>query len=140
MKSKISTLIHRLFQMEEMNGGRRWTVARIGWLSVYLHHFTEDDWVGAMHDHPYRLISIGLLGQYREETPSGAHIYRAPWVRSQPASHTHRIVTVDGDSCWTMVIALRPVRNWGFWTSAGWTPWDKYMNSDSRETIADDAP
>jgi len=129
MKSRISNFIDRLFRMEGINGGYRWRLARIGWLGVYLHHFVCNDWLGDMHDHPYRLVSIGLLGKYREETPSGARIYRSPWLRSFPASHIHRIM-VDGGSCWTIMITLKPVRTWGFWTSAGWTPCDKYVNAD----------
>jgi len=113
--------------MEGFNGGHRWTLARIGWLSVYLHHFVADDWLGDMHDHPGRIISIGLCGKYREETPGGARIYRAPWVRCFPASYIHRLVMVDGGSCWTIAITLKPVRTWGFWTSAGWMPFDEYL-------------
>ena len=128
MKSKTSKFIDRLFQMEEMNGGYRWTLARIGWFGVYLHHFVCDDWLGDMHDHPYRIVSIGLSGKYREETPGGTRIHQAPWVRSFPASHIHRLTMVDGGSCWTLMIALKPVRIWGFWTSAGWTPWHEYAN------------
>jgi hypothetical protein len=63
--------------MEEINGGFRWRLARIGWFGVYLHHFVEDDWLRDTHDHPYRIVSIGLSGNYREETPSGAHTHRA---------------------------------------------------------------
>src|SRR5437762_13954767 len=99
MKSKTSKFIDRLFQMEEMNGGYRWTLARIGWFGVYLHHFVCDDWLGDMHDHPYRIVSIGLSGKYREETPGGTRIHQAPWVRSFPASHIHRLTMVDGGSC-----------------------------------------
>ena len=135
MKPKISNLIDHLFRMERINGGYRWRLTRIGWLGIYLHHF-DDDWVGAMHDHPYRIVSIGLLGKYKEETPSGARIHRAPWVRSFPALHIHRIVMVDGGSCWTIMIALKPVRTWGFYTSAGWMPWHKYANTDMSKTIA----
>jgi len=127
MKSKISNFIDRLFRMEGINGGCRWTLVRIGWLYVRLHHFTYDDWLGDMHDHAERFISIGLLGKYREETPNGARVYRAPWVRTFPACHRHRLVMVSGGTCWTLAITLKPVRAWGFWTSAGWTPSDEYL-------------
>src|SRR5205823_3561539 len=91
MKSKISGFIDRFFRKEGFNGGYRWTLARVGWLCVYLHHFVDDDWLGDMHDHPGRIISIGLFGKYREETPGGAHIYRAPWERCFPAAHIHHL-------------------------------------------------
>jgi len=129
MKSKISGFIDRFFRKEGFNGGYRWTLARVGWLCVYLHHFVDDDWLGDMHDHPGRIISIGLFGKYREETPGGARIYRAPWVRCFPAAHIHRLVMVGGNSCWTIAITLKPVRTWGFWTRAGWKPWDEYLKT-----------
>ena len=139
MKFSISNFIDRLFRMEEMNGGYRWELARVGGLRIDLHHFVTDDWLGDMHDHPARGISIGLFGKYREETPGGARIYRAPWVRCLPASHIHRLVMVDGGSCWTIMITLKPVRSWGFWTPAGWTPWHKYVNTDATKKIARDS-
>jgi hypothetical protein len=129
MKSKISNFIHHFFQREGINGGYRWRLLSIGWLGVYLQHFVYNDWLGDMHDHPYRVVSMGLLGKYREETPSGARIYRAPWLRTFPASHIHRIM-VDGGSCWTIMITLKPVRTWGFWSTAGWAPWHKYANEE----------
>ena len=130
MKFNISNFIDRLFRMEEINGGYRWKLTRVGWLRVDLHHFVTDDWLGDMHDHVARCISIGLFGKYREETPGGARIYRAPWVRSFPASHIHRITMVDHGSCWTILILLKPVRTWGFWTSAGWKPWHEYRKEE----------
>jgi hypothetical protein len=139
MKFNISNFIDRLFRMEGMNGGYRLTLARVGWFRVYLHHFVTDDWLGDMHDHPARGISIGLFGEYREETPGGARIYRAPWVRSFPASHIHRIRMEDRGSCWTIMISLKPVRTWGFWTSAGWKPWHEYGKARGLKEIGHDS-
>src|SRR5580698_4386516 len=94
----------------------RWTMlSRKGKFSVYLHHFVGDDWSLDLHDHPKRFISIGLWGWYLEETLNtdpvyegtktcigypctchGADLarpatkskeYRAPWIRTFPASH-----------------------------------------------------
>jgi len=132
----IQKLINRVFKMEEINGAERcptylyrWTIGRIGWLSIYLHHFVGDDWSLDYHDHPKRFISIGLWGGYREVTPDGSKIYRAPWIRSFPPSHAHRILT-DGGTAWTLVITLKSVRAWGFLTEAGWIPWRTYVNGD----------
>jgi hypothetical protein len=62
--------LDRVFgKAEEINGGERcptylfrWTICRIGWLKVYLHHFVADDWSFDLHDHPKRFVSIGLRG------------------------------------------------------------------------------
>jgi hypothetical protein len=104
-----------------------------------------------MHDHPKRFISIGLRGSYIEQTPSSdelrAHyrdltltnetLYRAPWVRTFPASHIHRIrLLVNRKPCWTLVIVLRSVREWGFWHDGVFIPWRDYVKG-SASAIAD---
>lgn len=128
--------IDKIFQLEEINGGERcptymfrWTLLKIGKLaSVYLHHFVNDDWSRDLHDHPKRFISIGLAGQYTEETPKGERIYRAPWIRTFPANHIHRI-RLHAGPCWTLVIVLWPVREWGFWVHGKWMHWKQYVGS-----------
>lgn len=130
--------LNRLFRREEINGGKRcptymfrWTLLKCGSAGLYLHRFVADDWSRDLHDHPKRFISIGLRGQYCEETPHGARVYRAPWIRSFPATHVHRISLVGGEECWTLVIVLRAVRPWGFWHGGKWIPWREYVNSDT---------
>lgn len=146
--------LDRLFKLEEINGRERcptylyrWTLLRAFGCGVYLHHFVGDDWSLDLHDHPKRFISVGLRGQYRETTPfmatdgvrcpSGLHansrIYRAPWIRTFPAEHIHRISMVDGGQCWTLVIVLRAVRQWGFWHAGKFVPWRKYVDSETAE-------
>jgi hypothetical protein len=134
----VANWLNRLFRMEEINGAERcptylfrWTLVRFRSFAVYLHHFVGDDWARDLHDHPKRFISIGLRGRYKEETPSGERIFRAPWIRSFPATHVHRILMVDGSTCWTLVIVLNAVRTWGFWTDNGWVPWRRYVSDDS---------
>lgn len=144
--------LNRFFGREEMDGdGRcptylvRWTLLKLwGGRGLYLHHFIGDDWSRDLHDHPKRFISIGLWGRYREETPSagvvggradfpGNHtrVYSAPWLRTFPAKHIHRISLVDGRPCWTLVLVLRTSRSWGFWHRGEWIPWRQYVNSET---------
>lgn len=134
----------RRFRLEEISGTERcptylyrWTLLKAKTWGVYLHHFVGDDWSLDLHDHPKRFISLGLQGKYRETTPKlGAgvdqqtsRIWRAPWVRSFPATHIHRLAMVDGGECWTLVIVLKSVREWGFWSSGHFIPWRKYVDS-----------
>lgn len=138
----------------------RWTLLKGGKaFSVYLHHFVGDDWSRDLHDHPKRFISIGLWGRYREESaplghtfrqsivqpwgdtcgeclrPHRAHlayrIYRAPWIRSFPATHIHRLSLIGRQPCWTLVVVLRASRPWGFWHNGWFIPWRKYIDSDA---------
>ena len=129
--------IDRLFRMEEINGHEmcptylfRWTLLRLFGCAAYLHHFVGEDWSRDLHDHPKRFVSVGLCGGYVEETPQGEGEWRAPWVRSFPAAHSHRLRLAPGvKSCWTLVVVLRTQRPWGFWHAGRWVPWRKYVGS-----------
>lgn len=147
--------IDRLFSLEEINGGERcptylyrWTLWRAKRFSVYLHHFVGDDWSLDLHDHPKRFISIGLWGRYVEQSMQPLRFwrtqyydgliqqlrevertYRAPWVRTFPATHIHRLQLIDGKPCWTLVIVLKPVRPWGFWHDGKFIGWREYVGS-----------
>lgn len=149
-------LLDRIFHMEEINGAERcptylyrWTLLKFRGRGVYLHHFVGDDWSLDLHDHPKRFISIGLRGCYRETTPipqvgpddegglrmQRDHIFQAPWFRSFPAEHIHRISMVDGGECWTLVIVLKAVRPWGFWHLGEFIPWRKYVGSETADKM-----
>jgi hypothetical protein len=119
---------------EEINGHERcstylfrWTLFVAEAFKVYLHKFVGNDWSQDLHDHPKRFISIGLWGSYLEHTPDGAKRYSAPWVRSFPATHRHRLTTPWGH-CWTLVIVLKTVRMWGFWHEGRFIPWRDYVD------------
>lgn len=129
-------IIDKLFRLEEINGHNicptylyRWTLMRWGKLcAVYVHHFVGDDWALDLHDHPKRFISVGLRGGYVEQTRAGERTYRAPWVRSFPAEHTHRLRMLrPGAECWTLVIVLRARRDWGFWKDGRFVSWRDYV-------------
>jgi hypothetical protein len=144
--------LDRLFgTAEEINGRHRcptylyrWTLfAWRGHFSIYLHHFVGDDWSRDLHDHPKRFISIGLWGWYLEDTPDPrfgekqgggwrttmTKMYSAPWIRSFPATHIHRL-RVPSKNCWTLVIVLKPVRDWGFWHDGKFMQWRSYVDGD----------
>ncbi len=150
------SILNRLFgPPEEINGRHRcptylyrWFLLRTRWFKVYLHHFVADDWSLDLHDHPKRFISIGLRGSYVEVTPDSkivglgetCKIFRAPWIRTFPAEHVHRLKMVrSGGSngsletihdCWTLVIVLRGTREWGFWHGPNFIHWRKYVDGD----------
>lgn len=121
-----------LLAQEEINGERcptymfRWRLLRFRGRTIYLHHFIGNDWTKDLHDHPKRFITIGLKGSYTEETPEGERQYIAPWLRTFPATHRHRLRATN---CWTVAITLRPWREWGFWHGEHWIQWEKYVDS-----------
>jgi hypothetical protein len=153
----IERILSKLFKYEPIDGhGRcpvymhRWTLFQPRWarwlwrgFGIYVHKFVADDWTRDLHDHPKRFISIGLAGSYLEVTREPVHpgknpalwVYRskrekftAPWLRTFPATHAHRLELIDGRPCWTLVIVLRTVREWGFWAGPHrWVPWRQYV-------------
>jgi hypothetical protein len=145
----LTAILNRLFgEPEQINGHERcetylwrWTVAKWRGRGIYLHHFVGDDWSRDLHDHPKRFISIGLWGWYIEETRFGQDNdiqcwtkYSAPWLRTFPATHIHRLI-VPSKNCWTLVIVLKPVREWGFWHERKFIPWKRYVEGE--DGIAD---
>jgi hypothetical protein len=109
-------------------------LAKRGLFGVYLHHFVADDWSRDLHDHPKRFISIGLWGWYFEDTPAGTKRYHAPWLRTFPAEHIHRL-RVPSKNCWTLVIVLKPVREWGFWHEGQFIGWRQYVGSKTADKM-----
>lgn len=135
---KFIDFLNRHFEVEYMDGDGlcplylvRWELWRGKDRAIYLHRFVGDDWTLDLHDHPKRFISIGLLGQYIEETESGERVYRAPWIRSFPAEHKHRLKLIDKRPCWTLVMVGRTTRRWGFWHNGTWIRWRKYLRSSA---------
>jgi len=139
----VETWLTKLFgEPEQINGANRcltylwrWIIADRSTWKAYLHKFTGSDWSRDLHDHPKRFISIGLLGSYLEESPSGFKRYRAPWIRTFPAEHRHRLTTPWGP-CWTLVIVLKTEREWGFWNDGRFIPWESYVRGADRH-VAD---
>lgn len=150
----ITKMLNSLFGIpEEINGRNRcptylyrWTVAKWRGRGIYLHHFVGDDWSLDLHDHPKRFVSIGLWGWYTELTPFEPadsewaalgpvrHNFHAPWIRSFPARHIHRL-EVPSKNCWTLVIVGAPTRGWGFWHLGKYIPWRDYVDSETADQM-----
>ena len=95
----------------------------------YLHCMVGDDWSRDMHDHPKPFLSIGLWGSYVEETPTGTRTYKAPWIRTFPAHHVHRLRLAPGcKRCWTLVFTGPETREWGFWEKTDLPPVVNHAN------------
>ncbi len=138
--SILRRLLNRFCHYETMSGNgacpvylERWTIAELFGCGLYLHHFIGDDWALDPHDHPRRFISIGLRGFYYEDvfdskgTLTSTTRYSAPWFRSFPAEHLHRVRAEQCGNCWTLVIVLRKSRAWGFVRDGIWVPFRNYV-------------
>ena len=140
--ARLQRLIDRVFAYECIDGGRcpylhRWRLFTFGReRNVYLHRFVGSDWSRDLHNHPKRFVSIGLWGGYVEETPHpdpdgvALRTYRAPWIRTFPAEHIHRLIMPAGWTCWTLVFTGNVTQPWGFFPDGRWVPWEIYVESD----------
>lgn len=133
-------IINWIFSFESITGGGvcppylfRWTLLNVKLFRIYLHQFVGDDWALDPHDHPKRFVSIGIKGWYYEDVcnADGMILYtrkhQAPWIRSFPPYHIHRIRAKECGNCWTVVIVFRNVRQWGFIQNGKWIRWDNYV-------------
>jgi len=111
----------------------KWTLLGTPWLQLYVHRFNGPDWTTDPHDHPASFISIGLMGSYVESVynEQGDKLYdrewRAPWIRSFPATHIHRTSAVGPKGAYTFCLARDYVRNWNFLVGREIVPWRDYM-------------
>lgn len=125
----------------------RWyLLPRNRWLNVYLHKFMRDDDDRALHDHPWRFVSIMLAGEYVEHL-NAQYPYRwryterrAGSIAFRNAEHRHRVELrkrPDGSPipCWTLVITSRKVRTWGFWCPKGFVPWHEFVSRDDHGAV-----
>ena len=113
----------------------RWYLIRKNrWFNVYLHEIVHSDDDRALHDHPWRSLSVILQGGYAEVTPqpSGGTTTRFYWrghVIYRKPTHTHRIEVFSGRvTVWTLFITGRKVREWGFHCPDGWRPWQSFAD------------
>jgi hypothetical protein len=119
----IRKLVNHVLRREEINGGERcptylfrWTLASTPWGKLYLHHFVGDD--------------------YEFDDKRTFRAYRAPWIRTFPAHHRHRLSMPGGGSCWTLVWVGRSEREWGFWRGDEWTHWRDYVDHAPDEVLS----
>src|SRR3954466_9779946 len=88
----------------------KWTLVSSRWFSIFFHKFAGPDWTVDPHDHPTDFISIGVMGSYVEAVYDslGNELYlrdwRAPLIRSFPATHIHRTHSVGPRGAYTICI------------------------------------
>jgi hypothetical protein len=111
----------------------KWVLLATPFFNIFLHKFNGPDWTRDPHDHPANFISIGLKGSYVETVydQNGEKLYdrewRAPWVRSFPATHIHRMSSVGPKGAWTLCIASNWRQNWGFMVNGRLVSWRDYV-------------
>jgi hypothetical protein len=94
-------------------------ILHLGLFCIRLHRFNEGDDKRALHDHPFWFITFPLSSYFEiywdaERGHECIRKVRAGRFHFRPARHRHRVALVD-KPFWTVVIAGRYTRPWGFW-------------------------
>jgi hypothetical protein len=112
---------------------RRWQLLRTRWFSVYLHgmYEPEGDQDDHCHDHPWSFWGLVLWGGYREVVhDTTKHWFRerraGSFARMQAAGTYHKILSLYGPRSYSLVIASRKTRLWGYWTQDGFIDFYTY--------------
>lgn len=126
---------------------RWWILPRNRWFGIYLHKFERSDDDRALHDHPWRNVSILLTGSYIEEVPDFSEM-NTPFTRIADlprkrmlrkrgrvlvrtrATASHRVELIDGKPVWTLFITGPVNRDWGFHCDHGWIHWREFVGED----------
>lgn len=113
----------------------RWRLFECPWFRVYLHHIRKSDEDRHLHDHPFNFLSIILWGGYREWTgPHGVWYGKNMPLRKRfvfrKATDFHRLELSEGP-VWSLFIAGRRIKEWGFDVDGKWVHWKEYLVVDS---------
>lgn len=127
---------------------RWWILPRNPLFNIYLHKIMRSDDARALHDHPWRNVSIVLSGTLREvvlvdsallvaRNPDGesfegeeqTQISRFPGeFVFRHARSPHRIVVTPGQPVWTLFLTGPRYRKWGFHLPGRWMYWKDYIS------------
>lgn len=118
----------------------RWRLLQTPWFGVYLHRIHEHDTDPWLHDHPWSFVSVVLRGGYDEKLARGGVNSRSTagrrrWlsIARRRATDLHRITRLHRKPTWTLIIAGRRVRRWGFRTNRGWVDYRTYFGLDAEQ-------
>lgn len=127
----------RIRQPDEIIGEkymRRWHLRRKegGW-NLYLHRYDGSDDDRALHDHPWRSVSILLWGNLGEVSKKGEHRLWPITPKFRSAEYAHRI-NLKSKFAYTLFFTFRKQREWGFHCPKGWMHWKDFTDESGQRT------
>ena len=113
---------------------RRWHLRRKqgGW-NLYLHRYDGSDDDRALHDHPWKSISILLWGNLGEVSKKGEHRLWPIIPKFRSAEYAHRI-NLKSKFAYTLFFTFRKQREWGFHCPKGWMHWKEFTDESGQRT------
>lgn len=103
----------------------RWKIS-FGFFSIRLHKWIKSDDDRVFHDHPYWFITLVLRGGYKDISPKGTDFLSLGSIRYRPAEHQHTVQLTKSPT-YTLLLAGRPSRRWGFWVDGKIVKRDRYF-------------
>lgn len=99
--------------------------------NIFLHKFIKGD-NSDIHDHPWSYFTCIIKGGYFEWTPEPDGRVMREWhgrwhFRFSKATSFHRIELMEGVTPWTIFIAFRHQREWGFIDRGRWVQHEEYL-------------
>lgn len=113
---------------------RRWHLRRKqgGW-NLYLHRYDGSDEDRALHDHPWKSVSILLWGNLGEVSNKGEHRLWPIVPKFRSAEYAHRI-RLKSKFAYTLFFTFRKQREWGFHCPKGWLHWKEFTDESGQRT------
>jgi hypothetical protein len=129
----------------------RYTLFKCKWFRIFLHNIVAND-ADPHHDHPWDFVSFILKGGYFDTNLATPYPTPSNWrkpgsIIRHKAEDAHKIelrnisggpgTTKEYVPAWSLVIAGRTRREWGFWIQGSatpppdpmeWIPWSVYMD------------
>ena len=110
--------------------------------NIFIHRFIKSD-PDDLHDHPWNYYTIILNGGYWEYCKSGGELTKkwreVGYYKYNKAEHMHRIELDPGSPpCWTLFVAGKKIKDWGFYKDDQWIKADDYIN-EIHENVSDDS-
>lgn len=111
----------------------RLRVIQTPWFGIYVHDIYEPDADRDPHNHPWSFISIVLRGEYAEALHPDANdldtkrlkVYKRWSAHRMNRTAAHRIIWA-APGLKTLILVGPRRSNWGFFTDAGYQPWQQY--------------
>lgn len=112
---------------------RRWHLRRKpGGCNLYLHRYDGSDDDRALHDHPWKSVSILLWGKLHEKTQNKT-VKVWPFIpKFRSATYTHSLVLKSRYAV-TLFFTFPKEREWGFHCPSGWVHWRKFVDSTGQQ-------
>jgi len=108
-----------------------WLIQKMGF-AIRVHEILRSDTGRDPHNHPWPYWRLILCNGYTEEIYNDkGELISSKWhgpgsFAYRPANTWHKLILPEGTTCTTLFITGKKCQRWGFMTTEGFVPYDKY--------------